>query len=249
MIDPRYIVYGVRGVAAIPLVEEHARTALNTIASRNSAFRRSSLVPSTTLDGLSPTEDLGTVAASDRSGDQNATAPRVQFSSNEQVRFLTPLDSILHDPDETTLLKVPDPSSPRSSKLSDQSNYSEQSVSTSTVAKALASRQSFWSRLSTRTSYPTSQTKDKCDSIPEPHSLLEEQEVVNKILEAENEEPATLVDSILSATAPPPASVEEKESELERKIVRECIREYSKGGMYFAYNFGKSTNSTTLLAT
>jgi hypothetical protein len=73
--------------------------------------------------------------------------------------------------------------------------------------------------------------------------------VVNRILEAENEEPATVVDSIVAATAPPPASVEEKQSELERKIVRECIREYSKGGMYFAYNFGKSTDSTTLLAT
>jgi hypothetical protein len=58
-------------------------------------------------------------------------------------------------------------------------------------------------------------------------------------MDQENEEPATMVDSILAATAPPPASVEEKQTELERKIIRECIKEFSKGGMYFAYNFGK----------
>jgi hypothetical protein len=58
-------------------------------------------------------------------------------------------------------------------------------------------------------------------------------------MEEENEEPERMVESIIAATAPPPASVEEKQSELERKIIRECIKEFSKGGMYFAYNFGK----------
>lgn len=244
VIDPRYVVYGVKGVAAIPLVEDHARTALSTIASRRSPG--SSLVSSTALDGASATGDFDTVAAPDAqrlvavpSVYQKPSAPRVQFSSNDQVKSMPASYSHFDDSGETShLLELPASSSPRSS-LSDESSHSlssEHSVSTSPIAKTLASRLSFWSRLSKRTSHPsTSQNV----TVPESLSLLQEQEVVDEIIERGNEEPARMVDSILAATAPPPASVEEKQTELERKIIRECIKEFSKGGIYFAYTFGK----------
>lgn len=242
VIDPRYVVYEVKGVAAIPLVEDHARTALSTIASRRSPG--SSLVSSTALDGASATGDFDTVAAPDAqqlvavpSVYQKPSAPRVQFSSNDQVKSMPASYSHFDDSGETShLLELPASSSPRSS-LSDESSHSlssEHSVSTSPIAKTLASRLSFWSRLSKRTSHPSTSQND---TVPESLSLLQEQEVVDEIIERGNEEPARMVDSILAATAPPPASVEEKQTELERKIIRECIKEFSKGGMYFAYNF------------
>ena len=246
MIDPRYAVYGVSGVAAIPLVEEHARTTLRTIASRYSTLPRSSLVSGSTLDEAAAVRDFDTISVPDAGGSERlgvvspSNDDQKHSSSLRQVQFSSPLYSPFDDPDESTQLRVPAPSSPRSS-LSDESTHSsEHSVSSSPVAKTLASRLSFWSRLSKRTPDPsTSQTEDDSALNPESHSLLEEQ-VVNKIMDQENDEPATMVNNILAATAPPPASVEEKETELERKIVRECIKEFSKGGMYFAYNFGKS---------
>ena len=33
--------------------------------------------------------------------------------------------------------------------------------------------------------------------------------------------------------------MEEKHSQLDVKIVKECLREFSKGGMYFSYDFGE----------
>jgi len=69
-------------------------------------------------------------------------------------------------------------------------------------------------------------------------SLNEEQEVFDNLMSEAKEEPAQVIVSILASTAPPPATSEERHSELETKVVRECIREYTKGDMYFAYNFG-----------
>jgi hypothetical protein len=69
-------------------------------------------------------------------------------------------------------------------------------------------------------------------------SLTEEEEVLDNMMSEGKEEPAQVIESILASTAPPPVTSEERHSELETKVVRECIREYTKGGMYFAYNFG-----------
>ncbi|KAJ7661766.1 SacI homology domain-containing protein [Mycena rosella] len=47
--------------------------------------------------------------------------------------------------------------------------------------------------------------------------------------------------------APAPASPEEQHSELEDKIVKEVIREFPKGGMYFAYTFVTTTRPLSLV--
>ena len=54
-------------------------------------------------------------------------------------------------------------------------------------------------------------------------------------------DPDAVISKILESAAPAPQTEEEKHSELEGKIIRECIREYSRGGMYFAYTFGRSS--------
>jgi hypothetical protein len=56
---------------------------------------------------------------------------------------------------------------------------------------------------------------------------------------AGRQEPAEVLGDIIATTAPTPITQEETHNQLEDKIVRETIREFSKGGMYFAYNFGR----------
>ena len=51
-------------------------------------------------------------------------------------------------------------------------------------------------------------------------------------------EPGEVLDTIITAAAPPPQTVEERHSELEEKVVKETIRQFTRGGMYFSYAFG-----------
>lgn len=122
------------------------------------------------------------------------------------------------------------------SNVSDISTSSEASDLKSPVFKTLANRLSFWSRLSKREQ--RTPISSEYPFIPEPTSLNEERQVLDKLMEEAKEQPTEVIETILASTAPAPVTAEEKHSEIETKIVKECIRELSKGGMYFAYNFG-----------
>lgn len=223
VIDGSHTVYGVKGVTAIPLVEDKARITLNTLAAKNAQHARPSLLTSTTLDTVrSPLEPDIDDPEPSVSG---PTPPRVQFSPHDEVKFMTPTSPLFKK--DTGLF----PSSPMSS-CSDLSNPSEDTVASSPEAKTLAARLSFWSRLSKRT--PVSPTSEILqDSIPAPDTALVERESLAKIIQEGKQDPAVVLDSILAATAPPPDSAEERHSELEDKIVRECVKEFTRGGMYF----------------
>ena len=119
------------------------------------------------------------------------------------------------------------PSSPQSS-FSDLSISSETSEATSPIFKTLAEWLSFWSRLSNR---PTTSPPFNAGAL----TLTEEQEAFDRLANGGKEQPAEV---IVASTAPPPSTTEERDSELETKVIRECIREFTKGGMYFAYTFG-----------
>ncbi|KAL0565241.1 hypothetical protein V5O48_016787 [Marasmius crinis-equi] len=107
---------------------------------------------------------------------------------------------------------------------------------TSSVAKAVASKLSFWNRIPRRNSlFPASSEKE--DDATSTKPVAETTEPVLKVDQMMQEEPRQVLEDILSNTAPPPETTEEKHTELETKIVRECIREFVKGGMYFAYHF------------
>ena len=157
---------------------------------------------------------------------------RVKFLSHPAVRSISETMPWNNAEIGTTIERS---SSPQSN-ISDISTSSEASVLKSPVFKTLATRLSFWSRLSKRTQ--RTPTSPEFPLIPEPMSLTEEQEVLDRLMNEAKEEPAEVIETILASTAPPPATVEEKHLEMETKIIRECVREFTKGGMYFAYNFG-----------
>jgi hypothetical protein len=200
--------------------------AINTLISRNISLTRPSLLPSDTLDTVYHEPETDTSTEPGSATPKPNGAPRVQFSSEEHIKLLSPIKKSFDsstDVDDT-------PPSPTIS-VNSSSGDSEFSTHTSPVAKTIANRLSFWSRLSKRTStsiYPT------------PTSVADEQQALDAIIMEGKEDPAAVLQEILTNTAPPPALEKERHSELEDKIIRECIREYTKGGMYFAYNFGKA---------
>lgn len=239
MLDPLHSVYGVKGVTEIPLVEERAKMALNTLAARNTALTRPSLLTTHNAEATDTSLDMADddqppkiqEADSHRKG-----YPRVQFSSNPDVKV--PDDGIHLNPNSAIGNSIYRPSSAQSTASDISTPSSDASVVTSPVFKTLASRLSFWSRLSKRTPVSPTSMESEFPVVPEPMTLTEEEEVLDNMMSEGKEEPAQVIESILASTAPPPATSEERHSELETKVVRECIREYTKGDMYFAYNFG-----------
>jgi phosphatidylinositol 4-phosphatase len=214
----------VKGVVAIPLIEERAIMTLNTLASRNAELSRPSLIHKNNATDATHVSDID-----DEGPDNKGPSPRVvQFLDAKQARPVPRLSSqeFNLDHDRADLPPVSSGASTPSS---------EDSVQMSNVAKALAARLSFWSRLSKRTSLePT--------VVGEAEPLMTEHQELESIINGK-EKPSDIIQSILAATAPPPVTPEEKHSELEDKIVREVIREYTKGGMYFAYNFGTACSA------
>ncbi|KAJ6497000.1 SacI homology domain-containing protein [Mycena vitilis] len=221
LLDASHAVYSVKGITAIPLVEQRARMAVNTLASQNAHMSRPSLfATSKTLDSL---HDRESSATSSQADDTPRSSPRVQFASTEDVKVITPLaTSFSVNSDEQQ------PSSASSPYASSSDLSSPSDDATSPVAKTLAARLSFWSRLSKRTSVP---------STPAESTPPEEPQSLDEIIKEGQQEPAVVLNKLIETLAPAPASAEEQHSELEEKIVRECIREFTKGGMYFAYTF------------
>ena len=214
------MVYAATGVVDIPLLEDRARIALKALAARNkSRLTRPTLIPKRkepSSEFVRPFVDSSNDAELSTKG-----PPRVQFSSD--------LSNL-----EAGRL-IPRPSSAQSSS-SELSTSSDNSAATSPVFKTLAERLSFWSRVSER---PHASNKQH-PLVAEPLTLTEEQEAFDRLTNGGREQPAEVMESILASTAPPPATTEERHSELETKVIRECVREFTKGGMYFAYRFGIS---------
>lgn len=217
-----------KGVTAIPMVEERARTILAALTSRNNVDRRASLLPTEAAREAHAIEE--TAAEIDDVAPDGAKSPRVKFADEDQVKVVSPLPDRTFDDVEDS--GPPSPSSTISTPSSDLS------TNTDTVVKTLADRLSFWTRLSKRNSRqaPTidhTLVEQSDQTLGEPLDL----EAIAKDDSKEREE---VLEAIVSSAAPAPQTMEEKHSELEDKIVRECIREFTRGGMYFAYTFGQS---------
>ncbi|CAK5264936.1 unnamed protein product [Mycena citricolor] len=223
-LDASRTVYNVKGVTAIPLVEHRARIALNTLASRNTHAARPSLIAqSKTLDSIVSDNDTEVESiASDT--EVPRSPPRVQFSTTDDVHVMTPIDSSF----SLTPKDHSAPTSPLSSTSDLSSLADDQSAVSSPVVKTLASRLSFWSRLTKRTA--TAPPTPDGATLPESGSL-------DEVIDLHREEPAAAIHKLVEAVAPAPSTAEERHSELEDKIVKEVVREFSKGGMYFAYTF------------
>ncbi|CAL1705121.1 unnamed protein product [Somion occarium] len=220
------------GVSVIPLVESRANAALQTLARVRTASttRYPTQFDELSDSGIDPPDEEAS------NSNKNLSSPHVKFATEDQIKMMTPLTSHGFEP---TLDDDSTPSSPSSSVASTPS--SDISLNTNNVARALADKLSFWSRLSKRASRPTFSAAEQGLAHDEEalRSLMrgESPTDLNEMMENGVKEPAEVLDSILQATAPPPPTVEEKHGELEEKIIRECVREFTRGGMYFSYNF------------
>ena len=206
VLDTRNGVYCIKSVSAIPLEESKARMELSNIVNKVDLFP----APSETSDLVSPESQPN----DETFGQYNPHPTKVKFSDTEDVKVMTPLvDS------------QPTMHSETSSGVSTPTSEGDE---TSPIAKVIASRLSFWTRLSQR---PTSQNHGKA-TLVNPENL-------------KGEEDASLdnITEIIKLTSPPPTSTEERYNEMDDKILKECIKEFTKGVMFFAYNFGRNTNT------
>lgn len=99
----------------------------------------------------------------------------------------------------------------------------------SPFAKVLAERLSFW-KLRRVSNAPSAKTADGTSEV-----------AIDDLMESMDKgvvEPGEVLDTIITAAAPPPQTIEERHSELEEKVVKETIRQFTRGGMYFSYGFG-----------
>lgn len=213
VLDEGHPVYAVKTVHAIPLSEERATVAVNALLSRNNRTARPSLLPLAD-DDLGPEDSLTR---------QEAPARAVRFADGDEVKVMTPTTARedFADPQNDGIYS-PSSSSGRSSPNSEMSQ-------TGPIERTIAARLAFWNR-----STKKGQAPDFSDSYPvdEPDSPL------GTMTAGIHKGPAEVLRDIM-VTAPAPMTREETHTQLEDKIVRETIREFSKGGMYFAYSFGQ----------
>jgi phosphatidylinositol 4-phosphatase len=227
VLEPSHTIFGIKGTLAIPLSEESARITLNTLASRNADLARPSLIAarSGTLDTISDARAMELNEVETTSG---ASTPRVKFATEDHVKLMTPRAEGFG---ATEGENPPSPSESTNSLAS-----SIESLNTSSVAKAIADKLSFWPRLSKRTS-----ASAEPDAGGETEGLVSSHDegTLESDIDEGNVDPNEAIGTILDKTAPPPATAAEKHSQLEDKILKETIQQFSKGNMYFAYTHGK----------
>lgn len=236
MLDPSQEVFSVKSVTAIPLVESRARDALKLLAARQSVNPQLSLAPTGAISARGSVDD---VPGPPEARDPNA--PRVTFAEEEQVKVMTPMSAHGFDKgseDESE----PDTGASSPSDSARSTPSSEFSVMTGNIAKTLGDRLSFWNKISKRQSTASIDQALASDSErslgPSRRSSTDEPTSLDAIIKEGDREPSEVLDTILNQHSPPPATSEQKNTELEEKILREVVHQFSKGGMYFAYRLG-----------
>jgi hypothetical protein len=214
VLDESRKIYAVKDVAAVPLSGvQQAESVTNAVARRKATRARGSLVVSPSREQLS-----------DPGFQPDEARPHVKFSDDHQVKVITP-EAV----DEFSLVdRSPSPVSVASSVASSVSSE----VSRAPVANALAKRLSFWSTLSRKNSLKVSEDESHSDAEEEAPPL-------DALIHEGMPEPQQVLSEIIKTAAPPPPTMKDKYSELEAKILRQTIKEYAKGEMYFAYDFGE----------
>lgn len=187
-----------------------------TIARANAAKARSSL-----LVPVNPSRDY----SSSKAGSIDDVGSRVKFSEECEVKVMTPVAI-----DEFSARDTERPPSP-ASMVSVASSVSSE-VSAAPVTKVLANRLSFWNMLSKTGDAKTSNVESVIDENEEDRPL-------DSLIHEDMSEPQEVLSRIIETAAPPPTTIREKYTELETKILRQTIKEFAKGEMYFAYDFGK----------
>lgn len=227
-----------KSVVVIPLTEVRARDALKALAVRNSTDPRMSLVATSAMAQPMSLDDVPGGSDAKEPG-----APRVTFAEEEQVKIMTPKaqQSFEHSDEESA--PNTGASSPADSVVSTPS--SEFSVMTGNIAKTLADRLSFWNKMSKRPTPSRAASVDQAlkegsDASPQSsrRGSLEDRTSIDAMMKNGDKEPAEVLERIIDAQSAAPTTPEQKNSELEEKIIKEVVQQFSRGGMYFAYRFG-----------
>ena len=210
------------------MTEERARIAVNTLASRNTSGPRASLILTQIKDAPAITPDASATSMSET----QAAAARVKFAS--QNSMLSPMPTRRDEVSEQDAEGL----SPASS--SGTSTPNSETLATFPIEKVLANRLLFWGRLSRGNSHVdhANAVTSLGEDLDQSGSGRNEEVSLDSMIKEGRAGQAGSLDSILAQAAPAPATQAEKHMELEDKIVRECVREFSRGGMYFAYTFG-----------
>lgn len=175
------------------------------------------------LDTIASHVSLSHISAQDLALAEDSTSTtHVKFADENNVKIMSPTVDVVGDIQAEEPLSSLPPSGT-------STPTSSESLAGPNIVKAIADRMSFWTRLSRR--QPTSTHESLTGS--------DEQQSLDSIIQSAHGEPRAVIDTIIASTAPPPDSVEERHLELEDRVVRECVREYTKGCMYFAYHFGR----------
>lgn len=212
------VVYQAKGVSAIPLEEARAAAIVKMLSAAKASTKARS---QGRHDPSRPTAKTPPPVDTD-------SAPHVKFLS---VREKDNADSSLTDEGDDDMTSDDD-----SSDVSDDTPPG----SPSPISRALAAQLSFWAKVrkqideKTKKSPPPSQS-----SALSPGPVLDSpsmEDVGRRLSNGENS--ADILKSIIAKSAPPPSTTEAKYSELENKIVRETIKMFVRGGMYFSYTFG-----------
>lgn len=253
MLDPSHVIYTIKNVAAIPLAEERAKAALSAITSQNIAAQRASLLPrALTIDVRASLGDSPRGMT-----DNTQSKPLRQTKSNPKVHFVQQDSSDREDGNP----RISSSSQSSSSDLSTRSFDEPPQSPASPVIEAIVPRLSFWNKI-TRPAQSLSQTllsanvkgketekgresdaADYTSSAPllgaESEFADHEPSELERLIHEKKAEPSEVLKNVLAAFTLQPGSPEERHAELEAKIVRECVRSFAKGEMYFAYTFGK----------
>jgi len=216
-LDARYKVYGIKSVVAIPLREGLAKSTIQAISSRDNSLAHSSPFPP-----IATSQDVDQKEGSDDVKNPFAPSSHVQFSYNFQVKPITPMNGNF---------EVTRSASPQS--ISSTASTSSEQSATSPVLKAVATRLSFWNRSDSS----TFRTHEIAAS-----ELVPQSNTLGKVIQEAKEKPVEVISTILATLAPQPATAEQQHADLEDKTIRECVREFTKGDMYFSYTFGALFN-------
>jgi hypothetical protein len=217
VLDQDHPVYAIKAVHAIPLTEDRATVAMNALLSRNTRNHRPSLLPPIDDDDDDVPEDSLT---------QSAVPTRaVKFADGDVIKVMTPIAAR-----KDVFAGLRNDRTYSASSSSGRTSPSSEISQTEPVERTIASRLAFWNVFSKK-----SILHDFSNSYP-----VDDPDIsLDTIITGGYQEAAEVLRDIIATTAPAPTTQEETHHQLEAKIVRETIKEFTKGGMYFAYSFGQ----------
>ncbi|CAE6446019.1 unnamed protein product [Rhizoctonia solani] len=216
LFSPSRPVYTIKSIAAIPLHEDQARTALNGLLARKT--------PLTPRPLDTPAEDVPDLAVfpqtpvPSRSNTSSEPIPRVTFASEP-----IPIPNSEINASTTSLALSSGSLSASTSGTSTPLSSSGSLSGPAPVAKTLLNKLSFWST----PARATLDTTPALDTTPQ-EGETEPEQVLQKILASESTQA--------------PRSAEERNKELTKKVVREVVRQFGSGCMYYSLDFDLATS-------